>query len=581
MAGVANIAEDTTKVKVLCSISYSYHNVNTDSGFTYGERAHALAAKLQWPAGIALADLRLGINYYMRGNGPAAIGCTFNAARIFDSLHDQRNRCDALSMLCLNYYHTGELKRARYYDSLSMAVASVSGDRQALQRHLHFLVLTSWGKNELRAKYARQSIELARELDLPEDVATKLSDLGDCYMENSDSGYGLRYQLEAVKMYRELGQNPGPILNSIVLVYLNLIKKKQVVPYDTLVSADQGENMRKAIYYIKSSIDESRKVRNLAWLQNGYSSLGYVLFLSGRYKEAYEAHLVSDTYGDSVTSLDVKLKKAVAEVQNESKLKEKQMQINDLSMKQRRNERTGFIAGVLMLALISVGAYRNYRDQKSANKIQRQLLAQKDVLMKEVHHRVKNNLQVILTLLDLQLENIGDTTARKAVAEGMGRINSISLIHQQLYRDDDISTIEFSGFTADLLAQVTAAFRKPGQVIRLNSAIPPTSLDIDTAIPLGLVLNELITNSYKYAFPGDTSGDINISLQQATGEYTLQYSDSGPGLPPGYKIGSGTSLGMMVVDNLSRQLGGSFKYDITRKAFIITFKDEAGRRKVA
>lgn len=208
------------------------------------------------------------------------------------------------------------------------------------------------------------------------------------------------------------------------------------------------------------------------------------------------------------------------------------------------------------------------------------LLVQKDILMKEIHHRVKNNLQVISTLLDLQLDNITDDNARKAISEGMGRIRSISLIHQQLYQGDEMAYIEFSRFAKDLMFQVSIVFNKPGQKIAFANALPKIMLDIDTAVPLGLILNELMTNSYKYAFPDGAHGSIFIHLHQENDSYRLSYKDSGPGLPADLDMNRSSTLGMMVIRDLSTQLGGGFSYDRETMTFIVRFKDAIERRKM-
>ncbi|WP_161499387.1 two-component regulator propeller domain-containing protein [Flavipsychrobacter stenotrophus] len=213
-------------------------------------------------------------------------------------------------------------------------------------------------------------------------------------------------------------------------------------------------------------------------------------------------------------------------------------------------------------------------------KVADKLLVQKDILMKEIHHRVKNNLQVISTLLDLQLDNINDLVARKAISEGMGRIKSISLIHQQLYQGDEMAGIELPRFTDELMRQVTMLFKKPGQEIVLTHDVTNKMLDIDTAVPLGLIMNELMTNSYKYAFGDGGKGSINIHVSELDGNYTLTYRDSGPGLPAGFDMSRSATLGQVVMSSLSKQLGGSFNYNEATKEFVVTFKDITQRKMI-
>lgn len=202
-------------------------------------------------------------------------------------------------------------------------------------------------------------------------------------------------------------------------------------------------------------------------------------------------------------------------------------------------------------------------------------LEQKDLLMREIHHRVKNNLQVISTLLELQLAEIKDDNARKALQESQTRVRSIALVHQQLYQKENIVTIGIPDFVKDLFDQVTSIYNTKNQDIRLHNHIQPLFLDIDTAIPLGLILNELMTNSYKYAFSGH-EGSVDIGLHKDEEYYVLTYRDSGPGLPADYDYKKSKSLGLTVIYSLSRQLGGYFEYK--DNCFYIYFLDEDGRK---
>ncbi len=216
---------------------------------------------------------------------------------------------------------------------------------------------------------------------------------------------------------------------------------------------------------------------------------------------------------------------------------------------------------------------------KKSLSAQAELLTEKDVLMKEIHHRVKNNLQVISGLLELQSKSLNDETARGALLEGRNRIKSMSLIHQNLYQFENISTIELKQFVNDLCRQVESAFQKINNVV-MNIEVPNLNLDIDTAIPLGLIMNELLSNSFKYAFNDVISGAINIGIyNQAVGKYTLVYSDNGPGLPGRFEVSMTTTLGIQLINDLSRQIGGTVKYENKNGAvFTINFTNRSLRK---
>lgn len=188
------------------------------------------------------------------------------------------------------------------------------------------------------------------------------------------------------------------------------------------------------------------------------------------------------------------------------------------------------------------------------------LLLEKDVLMKEIHHRVKNNLQVISGLLELQSKTLADETAREALQEGRNRVRSIALIHQNLYQFEDLSTIDLKRFIEDLCRQVQSVFQGQKKVDVIID-VPEMHLDIDSAVPLGLILNELLTNSSKYAFVGAEPGIIDLKISiMAEGRYQLDYMDNGPGLPEGLNLIKASTLGLQLISDLSRQIGGKVHY---------------------
>jgi two-component sensor histidine kinase/ligand-binding sensor domain-containing protein len=198
---------------------------------------------------------------------------------------------------------------------------------------------------------------------------------------------------------------------------------------------------------------------------------------------------------------------------------------------------------------------------------QSDLLVEKDVLMKEIHHRVKNNLQVISGLLELQSKVLNDESAKDALREGRNRVRSIALIHQNLYQFESLSTIDLRRFVTDLFRQIESVFQKQNRVTT-NITVPDLLLDIDTAVPLGLIMNELLSNSFKYAFNNDNAGEIDLIIVAVKeGRYQLLYRDNGPGLPIGFDVAKSSTLGMQLIHDLSRQIGGNVKYENQSGAF--------------
>ncbi|MEO5893506.1 MAG: histidine kinase dimerization/phosphoacceptor domain -containing protein [Ferruginibacter sp.] len=206
-------------------------------------------------------------------------------------------------------------------------------------------------------------------------------------------------------------------------------------------------------------------------------------------------------------------------------------------------------------------------------------LNQKDVLLKEIHHRVKNNLQIISSMLELQAANAEDDLLKQALIEGQTRVRSIALIHHRLYENESLGEIEFGGFLKDLYKQVAAVFQKSEQQAEPFYDVPETNFDIDTIVPLGLLVNELFTNSFKYAFGDNQPGKIWMQMAEPQKKnYIFTYKDSGPGLPEGFDIQKASSLGLRLIYRLGKQLGGNVLYDQKENTFTIKFTDSLTRK---
>jgi two-component sensor histidine kinase len=202
-------------------------------------------------------------------------------------------------------------------------------------------------------------------------------------------------------------------------------------------------------------------------------------------------------------------------------------------------------------------------------------LAEKETLLREIHHRVKNNLQIISSLLNIQSQNIQDENVLSSIQEGQSRVQAMSLIHQNLYQSDHLNNVDIQNYVQQLVTYLSEMFAGKSKDIKVNVDAPDINFDIDTAIPLGLIINELVSNAYKYAFEKHGAGNINISIKAKTGhDYELEIRDSGKGLPDDFSPGKSNSLGFKLVSILSRQLRGGFNFRSDHGAvFLVQFKD--------
>ena len=187
-------------------------------------------------------------------------------------------------------------------------------------------------------------------------------------------------------------------------------------------------------------------------------------------------------------------------------------------------------------------------------------LNEKEVLLKEIHHRVKNNMQVISSLISLQADEMQDAALRAVLLELTNRVRSMAMVHEKLYRSADLAQIDFSDYAKTLVNYLWRAHGARSSDIRLAFDLKPIPFPVNAAVPCGLILNELVSNALKHAFSGCDDGEVNVSLHDGErGRVCLSVRDNGMGLPEGFDWQQGGSLGLRLVKMLAQQLGGTIE----------------------
>lgn len=236
--------------------------------------------------------------------------------------------------------------------------------------------------------------------------------------------------------------------------------------------------------------------------------------------------------------------------------------IEDHMFRVKVNENKSYLSGIL----IDITARKQAEDKIS------QSLREKELLLKEIHHRVKNNLQVVSSLLKLQSGYVKDENSLDVLIDSQNRVRSMALVHQKLYQSKDFSEIDLSEYIKQLCDHLITVFKTSADNIKITVRSENMNLSIDYAIPCGLILNELISNSLKYAFPDGKKGEIIIELNKnSEGIYIISLSDNGIGFPKNIDYRNTKSLGLQLVNTLVGQIDGNIilenntgtKYTIT------------------
>jgi two-component sensor histidine kinase len=212
-------------------------------------------------------------------------------------------------------------------------------------------------------------------------------------------------------------------------------------------------------------------------------------------------------------------------------------------------------------------------ERKETEKIIKQALIEKEILLAEIHHRVKNNLSIIASLFNLQISTIENEDAKDILLESKNRVKSMALIHDKLYKNDSFNDVDFGAYICELITEIKYSYPTLSANVDIQTNISNAKLNVNNAIPCGLILNELLTNCYKHAFKGRDKGTIMIEFSSLGKDVTLKVKDDGTGLKPDYE--NSESLGMVVIQSLSEQLGGKHLFTVDNgTCFELTFAQE-------
>ena len=303
---------------------------------------------------------------------------------------------------------------------------------------------------------------------------------------------------------------------------------------------------------------------------NGAKLLSDAYLEIGNFKEALNWHKEYSAAKDSI--LIEEQQKSIYELETRFKVGQKDKQINLLedqnSIRELKLELAQRKQLFLWIGLIGIGLFsglifwflkQKQRDNKllsGSNSIISEALKEKELLLREIQHRVKNNLQVISSLLSIQSHQTSDPNIQEAVREGKDRVRSMSLIHESLYKHENLLAVDTEKYILTLANRLLHSYQMDEGKVKLNTDIEQLKLDVDIMIPLGLILNELISNSLKYAFDKNEEGVIDIRFKKSFNELVLQVADNGRGVSRSFNLEEVNSTGYLIIKDFCTKLKG-------------------------
>jgi two-component system, sensor histidine kinase PdtaS len=350
-------------------------------------------------------------------------------------------------------------------------------------------------------------------------------------------------------------------------------------------------NLKKAGLFLKKVLASTRK--DLFSSMNKYFLLYKIDSLKQNYQSALQQYIHYKYFYDSLSNLDQRtkldgltLQYATAKKDENISLLMQQALAQKTELRQNKLTRNIMIVGTALLLIIVGLLFRQYKIKQRTNKEANianaalvHMVEEKEWLLKEIHHRVKNNLQIVVSLLNTQSKYLVNDEAVAAMSESRHRMQAMSLIHQKLYSSDNLALVNMPNYIKELVEYLGTSFRSQKQ-ISFELAVDPIDLDISQAIPVGLILNEAITNAIKHAFANKKDGKIMISMKYLPAQgIDLRIRDNGSGLAAGIDLPAEGSMGMRLIEGLVGQIDGTLTIKNERGfgLFILFHQDRALR----
>jgi two-component sensor histidine kinase len=522
----------------------------------------------------------------------------FNKAiKGYDAVNNKRGKATTLFKLAWVDKKLGNLEDALNKDISGLKLMEILDDKQGICDGLTRVSEDLTRQNRLTEAldYAEKAINIAEKYNLTSEKFYVNFNAANVAMAKSHYAQSLDYYIKALTIAQE--QNLGlptqaDVTNGIGNAYKRMEKYEEAIKsYETClalakkanyanavnaVTANLGEvnlllgNYEKALVYQLQTVKLQEQNNDFSNLIENYNHVSTIYNKIGNYKSALIYKEKAYKLRDSIASIESDAKMSELLTQYETKKKEETIANQENKISQQRLIQTLSFAFVALLLGLLVFGFISYRNRSKRNKLLAAKNAEIELLLKEVHHRVKNNLEVVSSLLSLQSAQIDDLNTKEAMLESQNRVNSIGIVHQKLYQGKNLGAIEMKDYFLNLSESILDSLGADKKV-KLDLAMNQLDLDIDTAVPLGLIINELLTNTVKYAFPKTETGTITIKLEKQNDNILhLEVADNGAGKSG---VTHGTGFGSQLVSLLTRQLNGTMKeYNQNGTTFIFDFQ---------
>ena len=566
--------------------------------FTAALTAHIEALELYKQSGNKHAEgrvlIEIGQDYLDDGKLNQANAALLKALKYNQAMNDTIHIATTYDVLCYLYDVQGNTAEATKTAYNYLKISERMGDKGTIAHAAHMLASTyqALGNNTDALKYFKKGLQVSFESGKKIELINLNISIGEIYLKENNFDETQQYFNTALVLANEI--NDAPILaylhRSIGNFYL--AQGKYTNALNSYLTAEAGyisisnkqglASLYSAIGNVytslnkynlaKQSFDKAKMLYDDLNSQQAmgeyYSGKERLDSVTGNWKSAYKHYKQYITIRDSSSNKSSLQKLVGSQLQFENEKKEAilkaEQEKKDLvvqeEIKRQRNIRNSAFVILAAMLIFTIVAYRQRNKLAREKNKSDQLLLDKELLLREIHHRVKNNLEIVSSLLALQSAQIDDPNTKEAMLAGQNRVHSIGIVHQKLYQGTNLGGIEMKDYFINLSESILDSFGAEKRVT-IECTMEQLDVDIDTAVPLGLIVNELLTNTLKYAFPQGQAGKVQIKLhKQKDGMLQLEVSDNGVGKSG---ITHGTGFGGQLVALLTQQLGGTMREEIS------------------
>lgn len=589
-----NSKTDTVKIKALYLSAYNLSNDFPDSALILGKKALKLSDSLNYLSGIAESNNNIGAAMITLSLYDSAVYYYSTAILYYHNLENKKGEATALNNLGHIEQTRGDYEKATEYLMSSMKLNEEIGNKKLLgSNYINLgIVLSNLHQVEKAISYYKKAIPIKEEFEDYKSLGNIYNNIGIELRAEKKYDSALMYYKKAIEyrkkvnskralamsysnlgiLYFYLDKKDSTLIlfNQVLNTYLEIGNTKEVsrAYYNISELHNMNNEPLKSIINLEKSLSYAKLSNSKEQIRDALKGLAQVNAALHHYNEAYQFRVEYEVYKDSllneknnrnITELNTKYE--TEKKDNKIQLLNSESRLKDFRLTQSKKERNYLIGGIIIVLLFSSFIFYNYRAKQKANIALEKALNDRNILLKEIHHRVKNNLQIVSSLLNLQSKSIDDGSAKEAVLEGRNRVKSMAMIHQKLYQKDNLTGVSILDYINNLAESLFSSYGINNDRIILKTDIEDLNLDIDTTIPLGLILNELITNSLKYAFPNNQNGELLVSLKKSQDKLVLLIQDNGIGIKQSQDSTNPLSFGLKLVHSLSRKLKASVDMD--------------------